>query len=334
MDTFASLFNAAVLAGAPLLFGTIGEILTEKSGNLNLGVEGLMFMGAISGLSGVYFVEMAAGSLHSTLLVMLLAILSSFLFGCFGALIYGFLTITLRANQNVTGLTLTIFGVGIANFLGDVFSSANASNYMVISGSAKLAFANTPIFPFLVKWAEDSQFWYYINKLFFSYNFLVYLGIILALIMAWFLNRTRVGLNLRAVGESPATADAAGIPVNRYKYLATVIGGGICGIGGMYISMVTAQGVWIYNCVGGKGWIAVALVIFATWSPTRAILGGIIFGGLTILRMYVPMGIPIEIYDLTPYVATILVLIFTSIRQAREHAMPKHCGFNYFREER
>lgn len=334
MDTFVSLVNAAVLAGAPLLFGTIGEILTEKSGNLNLGVEGLMFMGAISGLAGVYLVEMAVGSLHSTLLVMLLAIACSFAFGCFGALIYGFLTITLRANQNVTGLTLTIFGVGIANFLGDVFSTASASNYMVISGAAKLAFTNKPVFPFLSEWAAGSPFWFYVNKLLFSYNFLVYLGVILALIMAWFLNRTRVGLNLRAVGESPATADAAGIAVNRYKYLATVIGGGICGIGGMYISMVTAQGVWIYNCVGGKGWISVALVIFATWSPARAILGGIIFGGLTILRMYVPMGIPIEIYDLTPYAATILVLIFTSIRQSREHAMPRHCGFNYFREER
>lgn len=334
MDNFVNLINAAVLAGAPLLFGTIGEILTEKSGNLNLGVEGLMFMGAIAGISGVYFVEMFAGPLASTGLVMLLAVVSSFLFGCFGSLIYGFLTITLRANQNVTGLTLTIFGVGFANFLGDVISSANASNYMVVSSSAKLAFANQPILPFLAAWGENSQFWFYVNKLFFSYNFLVYLGVIMAVLMAWFLNRTRVGLNLRAVGESPATADAAGIAVNRYKYLATVIGGGICGIGGMYISMVTAQGVWIYNCVGGRGWIAVALVIFATWSPARAILGGIIFGGLTILRMYVPMGIPIEIYDLTPYVATILVLIFTSIRQSKEHAIPKHCGFNYFREER
>ena len=334
MDNFVNLFNAAVLAGAPLLFGTIGEILTEKSGNLNLGVEGLMFMGAIGGLSGVYFTEMFAGSLSSSLLVLLIAILSAFLCGCFGSLIYAFLTVTLRANQNVTGLTLTIFGTGIANFLGDVFSTSSAGNYMVISNSAKLAFGNQPILPFLARLGEDSMFWNYVNRLFFSYNFLVYLGILFAVLMALFLNRPRVGLNLRAVGESPATADAAGIAVNRYKYLATVIGGGICGIGGMYISMVTAQGVWIYNCVGGRGWIAVALVIFATWGPARAILGGIIFGGLTILRMYVPMGIPIEIYDLMPYAATILVLIFTSIRQSKEHAMPKHCGLNYFREER
>ncbi|MDO4581932.1 MAG: ABC transporter permease [Bacillota bacterium] len=334
MDIFVNLINAAVLAGAPLLFGTIGEILTEKSGNLNLGVEGLMFMGAISGLAGVYFVEAAVGELSSALIVMTLAIVCSFVFGCIGSAIYGFLTITLRANQNVTGLTLTIFGIGFANFFGAVFSSANASNYMVISSAAKLAFANAPILPFLARWGESSQFWFYVNKLFFSYNFLVYFGVILAVLMALFFNRSRIGLNLRAVGENPATADAAGIAVNRYKYLATIIGGGICGIGGMYISMVTAQGVWIYNCVGGRGWIAVALVIFATWSPARAILGGIIFGGLTILRLYVPMGIPIEIYDIFPYLATILVLIFTSIRQTREHAMPKQCGFNYFREER
>ena len=143
-----------------------------------------------------------------------------------------------------------------------------------------------------------------------------------------------MGLNLRAVGEDPATADAAGINVNRYKYLATVLGGGICGLGGMYISMITCNGVWIYDCVSGKGWIAVALVIFATWSPARAIIGSLVFGGLSIMRLYVPLGIPMQIYDTFPYLATILVLIFTSIRQSKEHAMPKHCGLNYFREER
>ncbi len=333
MNTLVNLLYAAVLAGTPLLFGTLGEILTEKSGNLNLGVEGMMFMGAIAGLAGVYFAEMLFGELTGAICV-LLAVLAAFLCGGFGALIYGFLTITLRANQNVTGLTLTIFGIGFANFFGEVFATASPSKFMAISSGAKTAFANTPLFPKLVELGQEQQIFAWINKLFFSYNSLVYIGLILALLMAWFLNRTRVGLNLRAVGEDPAAADAAGIPVNRYKYLATVIGGGICGIGGMYISTVTAYGVWVHNCVGGRGWIAVALVIFATWSPRRAILGGLIFGGLAILRMYVPLGIPIEIYDLFPYLATILVLIFTSIRQSREHCIPKHCGFNYFREER
>ena len=334
MDNIINILYAAILAGTPLLFGTLGEILTEKSGNLNLGVEGMMFIGAFSGLAGVYFAELWFGELGSTFLVMLICILSSFVAGALAALIYGFLTITMRANQNVAGLTLTIFGIGFGNFFGEVVGHSAATNYMTISTSAKAAFANDSVLPFMAKLAEDSSFFYYINKLFFSYNGLVYLAFALAIFLAWFFNRSRVGLNLRAVGENPAAADAAGIAVNRYKYLATIIGGGICGIGGAYISMVTSNGVWVYNCVGGKGWIAVALVIFATWSPLRAIVGSILFGGLTILRLYIPMGIPIELYDLTPYVATIIVLIVISIRGSREHAMPKHCGFNYFREER
>lgn len=333
MDNVINLVCAAVLAGAPLLFGTLGEILTEKSGNLNLGVEGVMYMGAIAGMAGVYFPELWFGEMSSTSLCLVLAILCSFLCGALGSLIYGFLTITLRANQNVTGLTLTIFGVGFGNFFGDVISRANSSGYMALSASAKTAF-NTGLFGFMEPWVENSIFFNYIYKLFFSYNALVYLGLVLAVLLAWFFNKTRVGLNLRAVGEDPATADAAGVNVNRYKYLATVLGGGICGLGGMYISMVTCNGVWIYDCVSGKGWIAVALVIFATWSPARAILGSLVFGGLSIMRLYVPLGIPMQIYDIFPYLATILVLIFTSIRQSREHAMPKHCGLNYFREER
>ncbi len=333
MDNLVNLLYAAVLAGTPLLFGTLGEILTEKSGNLNLGVEGMMFMGAIAGLAGVYFAEMWLGELTG-IICLLIALLAAFVCGAFGALIYGFLTITLRANQNVTGLTLTIFGIGFANFFGEIIASASPTKFMAISTGAKATFANNPLFPGLVELAADNRWIYWINKLFFSYNLLVYIAIVVALLLAWFLNKTRAGLNLRAVGEDPAAADAAGIAVNRYKYLATVIGGGICGIGGMYISMVTAYGVWVHNCVGGRGWIAVALVIFATWSPSRAIFGALVFGGLSILRMYIPLGIPIEIYDLLPYLATIFVLILTSVRQSKEHNIPKHCGFNYFREER
>lgn len=333
MDNLVNIFVAAVLAGTPLLFGTIGEILTEKSGNLNLGVEGMMFMGAIAGLASIYFPELWFGALPGWLAA-LLAIFCSFACAALGAAIYGFLTITLRANQNVTGLALTIFGVGFGNFFGELITNNAAGKVMSISGSAKAAFTNEPVFPFLADLARDSQFFWYVNKVFFSYNLLVYLGIILAILMTLFLNRSRFGLNLRAVGENPATADAAGINVNRYKYLATIIGGGICGIGGMYISMVTSNGVWIFNCVGGKGWIAIALVIFATWSPARALLGSLVFGLLSIMRMYVPLGIPIEIYDIFPYLFTALVLIFSSIGQRQEHNMPKHCGFNYFREER
>ena len=129
-----------------------------------------------------------------------------------------------------------------------------------------------------------------VGKLLFSYNYLVYLGIGTAIVLAWFLNRSRTGLNLRSVGENPGTADAAGINVTRYKYLSTCVGGGICGLGGMYVVMAQQQGVWVHNCVNGKGWIAVALVIFATWSPSRALIGSLVFGGLSVLRLYIDWG--------------------------------------------
>ena len=174
-----------------------------------------------------------------------------------------------------------------------------------------------------------------LGSLLFSYNWLVYLAVLLAVLMSWFFARSRVGLNLRAVGEDPATADAVGINVTLYKYAATVIGGGICGIGGMYMSMVTTSGVWVHGCVSGYGWLAVALVIFATWRPFRGMIVALIFGGLTIMRMYVSIpGLPAQIYDMLPYAATILVLVVTSMRSSREHAQPKSCGLNYFREER
>ena len=166
---------------------------------------------------------------------------------------------------------------------------------------------------------------------------MVYLGIILAIVLAWFLGRSRAGLNLRSVGESPATADAAGINVTVYKYLATCIGGGICGLGGLYIVMNSANGVggvWVHNCVNGKGWIAVALVIFATWSPARALLGSLVFGALSVMRLYVALGIPAQIYDIFPYIATVIVLVAVSMRRKRENQPPQSLGLAYFREER
>ncbi len=325
----STFFVAAVLAGTPLLLGALGEILTEKSGNLNLGVEGMMFMGAITGLAGSYYYEqgvISGGGTPSGFVSAAVALLTSFLAGACGALIYSFLTITLRANQNVTGLTLTIFGTGFGNFFGE-YIGQKAGGYVAVTDVTKKAFSslNIPVLSDLPV----------IGPLLFRYNWLVYFAVVTAVIMAWFFNRSRVGLNLRAVGEDPATADAAGINITLYKYLATVIGGGICGIGGMYMSMVTTSGVWVHNCVSGYGWLAVALVIFATWSPARGMLVALVFGGLTVMRMYVKIpGLPAQIYDMFPYIATVLVLVITSMRQSREHAQPKSCGLNYFREER
>lgn len=329
LNVLSNLFVAAVLAGTPLLLGALGEILTEKAGNMNLGVEGMMFMGAISGLVSSYYYEqfvISAGGNLNGFVSSIVALLASFIAGGLGALVYSFLTITLRANQNVTGLTLTIFGTGFANFFGEFFAQ-KAGGYIAVTDVTKKAFVGLRI-PVLSEIPV-------LGKLLFQYNWVVYFALLVAVAMMWFFAKSRIGLNLRAVGESPATADAAGIPIDTYKYAATMIGGGICGIGGMYMSMVTTSGVWVHGCVGGYGWLAVALVIFATWSPARAVLVSIVFGGLTVMRMYISIpGLPTQIYDMIPYIATILVLVFTSMHENKEHAQPKSCGINYFREER
>lgn len=325
-DIIMNFFVAAVLAGTPLLFGTLGEILTEKSGNLNLGVEGMMFMGGAAGLAGAYAYEQATADPNGVAAA-IIAVICAFLFAALGAFIYSILTVTLRANQTVTGLALTIFGTGLGNFIGELLGSG-AGDFAAVSNVTKNVFNNG--IPVL----SDIPV---IGKLLFSYNFTVYLAIAIAIFMAYFLYRSRMGLNLRAVGESPATADAAGINVTRYKYLATTIGGGICGLGGLFIVMNAASGsggVWVHNGISGQGWIAVALVIFVTWSPARALWGSLLFGALSVMRLYVPLGIPAQIYNLFPYIATIIVLVAVSIRSRRESRPPESLGTAYFREER
>ena len=160
------------------------------------------------------------------------------------------------------------------------------------------------------------------------------MAVIIAVIMYIFLFRTRKGLALRSVGENPAAADTVGINVTKYRYLATVIGGGICGLGGMYIAMVQQNGNWVDDCVSGYGWLAVALVIFAAWKSQRALWVALLFGGLKIARFYVSLPIADQLYDMLPYIVTIIILIITSIRGSKENSQPKSCGYNYFREER
>ena len=318
MDYIISFIFAAVLAGAPLLFGTLGEILTEKSGNLNLGVEGLMYMGAVVGLMFGYYLDSA-----------IMAVLGAFLAGALGSLLYCFLTVTLKANQNVTGLTLTIFGTAFGNLAGDALMRSAGGTAMV-SDSVKAAFTRINI-PGL----SDIPI---VGKLFFQYNSLVYLGIALAIIMAIVLRRTRVGLNLRAVGENPATADAAGINVAKYKYVTTCIGCMIAGLGGLYYVMDYACGVWSNDAFGDRGWLAIALVIFTIWRPNLSVLASFLFGGLYILYLYIPTGMDHmeyqELYKMIPYVVTLVVLVVTSIRSKRESQPPASLGLAYFREER
>ena len=318
VDQLMAFLYAAILASVPLLYGTLGEILIEKSGNINLGVEGMMYLGAIIGFLGGFV-------FNSAVMALLFAVLA----GMAGAAIYAFITVTLKANQNVTGLTLTIFGTGIANFIGETLKESNPAGTVFISDKVKAA-----LLPLDMGALSDIPV---IGKLLFSHSILSYLVVALAILMGFYLKRTRLGLNLRAVGENPAAADAMGVNVSRYKYVHILIGGGLCGLGGVYISLVTAVGNWQPHIIGGQGWIALALVIFSSWSPGRAIFGALVFGALSMLRLYIPkdvIDIPGAIFSMLPFVVTCLVLVFSSIRMKRENQQPAGCGINYFREER
>ncbi|MEG1593971.1 MAG: ABC transporter permease [Oscillibacter sp.] len=327
MTQLISLFQAAVVFGTVILFGATGEILTEKSGNLNLGVPGIMYLGGIAGLVGSFFYEASTPN-PSPILCVLISIICAFAVAALGGLLFSFLTITLRANQNVTGLTLTIFGGGAANFFGGSLSKLAGGVGQVSVATTSATFrANIPVL-------SDMGV---IGQLFFSYGFLMYTAIVLAFVVHWFLNKSRPGLNLRAVGENPATADAAGINVTRNKYLATCIGAGISGLGGLYYVMDYTKGTWTVD--GGiekLGWLAVALVIFATWKSVSAIWGSYLFGILFWMYFYIPnlTRSSQELFKMLPYLVTIAVLIFISLQNRKENQPPASLGLAYFREER
>ena len=326
---FVSFFPRAVMQGIPLLFGSTGEILTEKSGNLNLGIPGIMYVGGISGVIGSFFYEQSAGGQLNGFLAIMIPILCSLLGSLLMGLLYCFLTVTLRANQNVTGLAMTTFGVGVGNFFGG--SLIKLTNSEVPS----IALSKTSLFFKTTLPGADSTGWF--GQLFLSYGFLAYLAILIAIGASYFLNRTRAGLHLRAVGESASTADAAGINVTKYKYLATCIGSMIAGLGGLYYVMDYANGVWSNNAFGDRGWLAIALVIFTIWRPSTSIWASILFGGLYILNIYLPTGTQMavkELYKMLPYAITLVVLIVVSLRKKREDQPPASLGLSYFREER
>ncbi len=319
----------AIQFGTIIMFGSLGEILTEKSGNLNLGVPGIMYLGAFAGFASAYLYENNTEN-PIGIVCILLALICAFLAAAAGGLIYSFLTITLRANQNVTGLALTTFGMGVANFFGayllqgEVYTAAPITN---AAFTAKIpGLSAIPV----------------IGEALFSYGFLAYAAILLAVILHWFLNKTRSGLNLRAVGENPGTADAAGINVVKYKYIATVIGAGISGIGGLYYVLDYNNGIWATTGqIEALGWLAVALVIFTTWRPLNAIWGAYLFGLLYWLYNFLPKLLGAtnvertqSLYQMIPYIVTILVLIVVSMRRKREAQPPASLGLAYFREER
>lgn len=319
----------AVVQGIPLLYGSTGEIITEKSGNLNLGIPGVMYVGAISGVIGSFLYESSGAEMNPALAIiipMLCCLLGSLLMG----LLYCFLTVTLRANQNVTGLAMTTFGVGFGNFFGgSLIKLVNADVPSIALSTTSGYFSKSLPFAGKLGW---------FGKLFLSYGFLAYLAVIIALAASYFLNHTRRGLHLRAVGENPNTADAVGISVSKYKYVATCVGCMIAGLGGLYYVMDYACGVWSNNAFGDRGWLAIALVIFTIWRPNLSILASFLFGGLYIIYLYMPTGMEHmeyqEIYKMLPYVVTLLVLVVTSIRSRRESQPPASLGLPYFREER
>ena len=321
------LFNI-VIYNIPLLYGTVGEIIIEKSGSLNLGVEGIMAVGAIFG----YLIGCSANSLT-------VGILASFICAGLFGIIFAVLTVTMQANQNVTGLTMTTFGVGLFFFIGKGLSAS----WPVITQYENInnGFKNPIEIPLLFKIPV-------LGKALFSHNILVYLGIFIAIAVWFYLNKTKAGLRLRAIGENPAAADSLGINITLYKYVHIVLGSGIMGIGGFYMGLNLGGSFEGSNCwINGYGWIAVALVIFANWNTLAAILCTLVFGFFNTLQIYSgslayafpkALGfldkIPSQLYQALPFIITALVLVFSSLRKNNKSAQPASLGLNYYREER
>lgn len=309
---------SAIRLGMTFLLGSTGETITEKSGHLNLGTPGVMCVGASCGCFAEYLYFTAVGRNINPVLAVIIPIIATLIGGALMGLIFCFLTVTLRVNQNVTGLALTTFGVGVSDYM-------IAQTSIVYSKGSKYFTAALPF--------ADDLGWF--GELFLSHGIFIYLAIFIALGTSFVLNKTRVGLHLRAVGENPATADAAGINVSAYRYVATCIGCGISGLGGLAFIMDYLNGNWEY-CIDAIGWLAIALVIFTVWKPNLAIIGSLIFGGLYIAGSYIK-NVSFEDTELIktlPYVVTIIVLLITSMRNKKKNQPPANLGLNYFREER
>lgn len=301
--------HAAVAAGTPLLLATLGEILTEKAGNLNLGVEGMMLLGAVMG----FLIGYSTGN-------PMYALIGSMAAGAIGGFIYAFLTVSLRANQIVTGLTLTIFGTGLSSLLGQKVVGQS------LSENIKSFFKPVEI-PLL----SDIP---YLGKILFSQDVFIYLSLVITVLVGIYMYNTNLGTNLKAVGENPAAADSASINVNLYKYINISLGGALAGLGGAYLSLVHVPS-WQEGITAGRGWIAVALVIFAAWNPYKAVFGAYLFGGLDIIGFRITNSfISPYFLSMLPYLVTIIILVFISAKKSRKNSPPKALGLAYFREER
>ncbi len=319
----------AVVFGTVVLYGAVGETITEKAGHLNLGTPGIMCIGGAFGFAGAYVYENNAANPNAVLCI-LITLSLGFVSALFAGLIYAFLTVTLQVNQNVVGLTMTIFGVGLGKFFG---------TYVIPKGAitTKASFANS-VFSAKIPVLNELGF---VGQVVFSYGFMMYLAIAVAAVTYFFMKKSRTGLNLRAIGENPATADAAGINVTKYKYLAICIGSGITGLGGVYYVLDYNSATWATaagDAIESLAWLSVALVIFIRWNTLHAIWGSYLFGLCYWAYAFVPrmIGISIntDIAEMLPYVVTIIVLIVGSVMKNKGNQGPAYLGMSYFREER
>lgn len=304
---FEILLDATVRAGTPILFATLGAIINERAGIINLGIEGLMLIGALGGFAATY----ASGSL-------LIGVLAAFLLAFLAGAIHALITVQLRGNQIVSGLALTMFGIGMTALFGKGMVG------QTIEGFERVAIPGLSALP-------------WIGKPLFNQDLLIYLSFLLVIAIQLFFYRTRWGLAVRTLGENPAAADTCGVPVNLYRFLAVTVGSGIVGIGGAYLSLAYTP-MWIENMSAGRGWIAVALVIFAGWSSPRALIGAYLFGGITAMQLrFQAMGtnISAHILQMLPYFFTILVLVISTLRlQKGTSQQPESLGLAYDREDR
>jgi len=318
IESLSLFMQSALQLGTPLLFGTIGGILCEKSGHLNLGIEGMMLMGAVMG----FFTALHTGN-------PILSILAAFAFGALGALLYAIVTVTFQGNQTVTGLVLSIFGTGFSSFVGQSL----ATETIPTTVTAPLAAKEIPVLSKIPL----------IGNMLFDQSIIVHLGIVIAILLFIYLNKTRAGLNLRMIGENPGAADASGINITLYKYIHILIGGGLCGLGGGYLTLVYVPR-WQNEMTSGMGWISVALIIVATWNPIKAIFIAYLFGmlrsvGFKLQNLTIPffgqeISVSSQFLDMLPYIMTIVVLVFIALRKKRENQPPAWLSNSYFREDR
>jgi len=347
-SSFSSLINSAVIFGTVIMFGALGEILTEKSGHLNLGIPGIVYLGGFGGwLGGFIFEKYVFGITNPntvtpfiSIMLILITIIFAIVFAVIGGLLYALFTVTLRSNQNVTGLSLTYLSVGICSFGGQF-----ALKSLGYSGYAK-ATATTNAF----SWCFNNQFKMqslngfgaFVGNAFLSYGILIYVAIAIAIAMFLVLKKTNVGLSLRSIGESPSSADAQGINVIKFKYFSICIGAAIAGLGGVTYVMNYSSGIWATaNKIESLGWLAVALVIFSTWKPINAIWGSYLFAALYWLYQYTKGLFNLQLntigqyaLQMLPYLISIIVLIIVSLRKKKELQPPEALGLPYFREDR